>query len=37
MAFLLTAFPPDPSGYGRVLRGPDGSVNRIVEHRDATP
>lgn len=36
MAFL-TAFPPDPSGYGRVLRGPDGSVNRIVEHRDATP
>lgn len=34
---VLTAFPPDPSGYGRVLRAPDGSVARIVEHRDAGP
>lgn len=34
---VLTAIPPDPSGYGRVLRGPDGSVSRIVEQRDATP
>jgi bifunctional UDP-N-acetylglucosamine pyrophosphorylase/glucosamine-1-phosphate N-acetyltransferase len=27
---------PDPTGYGRVLRGADGRVQRIVEHRDAT-
>ena len=32
---LLTAKPADPSGYGRVVRGVDGSVDRIVEHRDA--
>jgi bifunctional UDP-N-acetylglucosamine pyrophosphorylase/glucosamine-1-phosphate N-acetyltransferase len=25
----------DPTGYGRVVRAPDGSVDRIVEHRDA--
>ena len=36
VATLLTARVPDPSGYGRVLRGPDGTVNRVVEHRDAT-
>lgn len=34
---VLTAIPPDPSGYGRVIRDGDGSVIRIVEHRDATP
>ena len=28
---------PDPTGYGRVLRDPDGLVTRIVEHRDASP
>src|SRR5437867_3259459 len=27
----------DPSGYGRVLRDPDGAVSGIVEQRDATP
>lgn len=27
---------PDPTGYGRVLRNSDGSVARIVEHKDAT-
>lgn len=32
---LLTALVPDPAGYGRVLRGVDGAVERIVEHRDA--
>jgi len=26
----------DPTGYGRILRGPDGAVRRIVEHADAT-
>jgi bifunctional UDP-N-acetylglucosamine pyrophosphorylase/glucosamine-1-phosphate N-acetyltransferase len=35
-ATVLTARVPDPTGYGRVLRGPDGAVRRIVEHRDAT-
>jgi bifunctional UDP-N-acetylglucosamine pyrophosphorylase/glucosamine-1-phosphate N-acetyltransferase len=33
---VLTAEPPDPSGYGRVLRSADGAVARIVEHRDAS-
>jgi bifunctional UDP-N-acetylglucosamine pyrophosphorylase/glucosamine-1-phosphate N-acetyltransferase len=27
----------DPTGYGRIIRNTDGSVARIVEHRDATP
>jgi len=35
-ATVLTVEAPDPTGYGRVLRKPDGSVARIVEHRDAT-
>jgi bifunctional UDP-N-acetylglucosamine pyrophosphorylase/glucosamine-1-phosphate N-acetyltransferase len=26
----------DPTGYGRILRRPDGSIDRIIEHRDAT-
>jgi len=34
-ATVLTARLPDPSGYGRVIRGRDGNVERIVEHRDA--
>jgi bifunctional UDP-N-acetylglucosamine pyrophosphorylase / glucosamine-1-phosphate N-acetyltransferase len=33
---LLSAEPDDPSGYGRVVRARDGSVERIVEDRDAT-
>jgi bifunctional UDP-N-acetylglucosamine pyrophosphorylase/glucosamine-1-phosphate N-acetyltransferase len=37
VATLLTAVIEDPSGYGRVIRNPDGTVARIVEHRDATP
>ena len=32
---VLTAQVPDPSGYGRVVRGRDSSVARIVEERDA--
>jgi len=28
--------PPDPTGYGRIVRGEDGGVLRIVEHKDAT-
>ena len=27
---------PDPDGYGRLVRGKDDRVERIVEHRDAT-
>ncbi len=33
---ILTALVPDPSGYGRVVRGPDGEVVRIVEEADAS-
>lgn len=36
-AALLTAELADPTGYGRVLRGPDGAVHRIVEEADCTP
>ncbi|CEA07499.1 Bifunctional protein GlmU [Arthrobacter saudimassiliensis] len=32
---VLTAVVPDPTGYGRIIRGADGSVERIVEHKDA--
>jgi bifunctional UDP-N-acetylglucosamine pyrophosphorylase/glucosamine-1-phosphate N-acetyltransferase len=32
---ILTAVVDDPSGYGRVVRGPSGQVDRVVEHRDA--
>lgn len=32
---VLVASVPDPTGYGRVVRGPDGGVRRIVEQRDA--
>jgi UDP-N-acetylglucosamine diphosphorylase/glucosamine-1-phosphate N-acetyltransferase len=33
---VLTAVLDDPTGYGRVVRREDGTVERIVEHRDAT-
>lgn len=33
---LLSAIQPDPTGYGRVVRGADGDVERVVEHKDAT-
>lgn len=35
-ATVLTAVLPDPTGYGRVLRDPDGHLARIVEQKDAT-
>lgn len=35
-ASLLTATVGDATGYGRILRGENGGVMRIVEHRDAT-
>ena len=34
---VLTARVPDPTGYGRIIRGEDGTVAAIVEHKDATP
>ena len=33
---LLTIDFADPTGYGRILRSPDGSVQQIVEQKDAT-
>jgi bifunctional UDP-N-acetylglucosamine pyrophosphorylase/glucosamine-1-phosphate N-acetyltransferase len=36
-ATLLTAEVDDPTGLGRIIRGPDGGLARIVEERDATP
>ncbi|MGI8792941.1 MAG: sugar phosphate nucleotidyltransferase, partial [Acidimicrobiales bacterium] len=35
-ATVLTAEIDNPSGYGRVVRGKDDRVARIVEHRDAS-
>jgi len=35
-ATLLTSVMEDPTGYGRVVRGRDGQVQRIVEQRDAS-
>jgi bifunctional UDP-N-acetylglucosamine pyrophosphorylase / glucosamine-1-phosphate N-acetyltransferase len=37
---MLTMILDDPTGYGRVVRGPDGAVERVVETKkpgDATP
>ena len=36
-ATLLSTRPRDPHGYGRVVRGRDGEVRRIVEEIDASP
>ncbi|MFC7322318.1 bifunctional UDP-N-acetylglucosamine diphosphorylase/glucosamine-1-phosphate N-acetyltransferase GlmU [Halobacillus campisalis] len=35
-ATILTAHAEDPSGYGRVIRGGNGQVERIVEQKDAS-
>ncbi|MFO8076050.1 MAG: bifunctional UDP-N-acetylglucosamine diphosphorylase/glucosamine-1-phosphate N-acetyltransferase GlmU [Egibacteraceae bacterium] len=35
-ATILAFEPADPAGYGRIVRGDDGTVARVVEHRDAT-
>lgn len=32
---LMTVHLEDPAGYGRIVRGEDGHVERIVEHKDA--
>jgi UDP-N-acetylglucosamine pyrophosphorylase len=36
IATILSADFDDPTGYGRIIKNADGSVNRIIEHRDAT-
>jgi bifunctional UDP-N-acetylglucosamine pyrophosphorylase / glucosamine-1-phosphate N-acetyltransferase len=36
-ATLLTAEVADPTGLGRIVTGPGGGLDRIVEERDATP
>jgi bifunctional UDP-N-acetylglucosamine pyrophosphorylase/glucosamine-1-phosphate N-acetyltransferase len=33
---VLGMRPADPSGYGRLVLGADGALDRIVEHKDAT-
>lgn len=33
---VLTAFIPDATGYGRVIRDDSGNFTKIVEHKDAT-
>jgi len=35
-AAVLTTRAPDPTGYGRIIRGSDGEFAAIVEHADAT-
>jgi bifunctional UDP-N-acetylglucosamine pyrophosphorylase/glucosamine-1-phosphate N-acetyltransferase len=35
-AALLTTEVTDPTGYGRIVRGPDGAVREIVEHKACT-
>lgn len=34
---LLTVSLANPSGYGRIVRNAQGAVERIVEHKDASP
>ena len=34
---ILTVELPDPKAYGRIIRGADGLVKKIVEFKDATP
>jgi bifunctional UDP-N-acetylglucosamine pyrophosphorylase/glucosamine-1-phosphate N-acetyltransferase len=36
-ATVLSAIFDDATGYGRIVRSPDGALNRIVEQKDATP
>lgn len=36
VATVLTGVLERPYGYGRIVRGPDGTITRIVEERDAT-
>ena len=35
-ATILSSFPADATGYGRIVRTAAGTLDRIVEHKDAT-
>ncbi|NCU77970.1 MAG: bifunctional UDP-N-acetylglucosamine diphosphorylase/glucosamine-1-phosphate N-acetyltransferase GlmU, partial [Actinobacteria bacterium] len=35
-ASVLTSLLPDPTGYGRIIRGENGLISQIVEEKDAT-
>lgn len=35
-ATILSSFPADATGYGRIVRTPAGHLDRIVEHKDAS-
>lgn len=35
-ATILSSFPADATGYGRIVRTPQGHLDRIVEHKDAS-
>ncbi|WP_096817796.1 bifunctional UDP-N-acetylglucosamine diphosphorylase/glucosamine-1-phosphate N-acetyltransferase GlmU [Lactococcus fujiensis] len=35
-ATILTAITPEPTGYGRIVRGKDHTVEKIVEQKDAS-
>ena len=37
VATVLTAVVDRPQGYGRIVRGADGRITAIVEHKDASP
>lgn len=36
-AVILTTVLDDPTGYGRIMRGADGQLEAIVEHKDLAP
>jgi bifunctional UDP-N-acetylglucosamine pyrophosphorylase/glucosamine-1-phosphate N-acetyltransferase len=37
-AIVVVGFrPDDPAQYGRILAAPDGTIEKMVEHKDATP
>ncbi|MFD1957237.1 bifunctional UDP-N-acetylglucosamine diphosphorylase/glucosamine-1-phosphate N-acetyltransferase GlmU [Paenibacillus thailandensis] len=36
-ATIMTAVFDNPAGYGRIIRGADGTVERIVEQKDCSP
>ena len=36
VASVLTALLPDPAGYGRIIRGDNSSILKIVEEKDAS-
>lgn len=35
-ATILSSFPADATGYGRIVRNASGTLDRIVEHKDAS-